>query len=117
MEELFEISGKEFYFDLDEISDYIRVESDTSIDELLMDEEPNSGDTNNTNAFRDFSNGSQVIDVTRWELVRALIETTLNETGIVDEDMGITKLGEQLSIPFRMSFNTLIKNKLIKTNG
>ena len=42
-----------------------------------------------------------------------MIETILSENGIVDEDMGKTMLGKQLSIPCRLSFNTLIKHKLI----
>jgi len=54
--------------------------------------------------------------MTRWDLVKAMIETVLTEREIVDEDMGITMLGKQLSIPCRLSFNTLIKHKLIKTN-
>ena len=55
-----------------------------------------------------------LIDVAKWELTKALIETVLHEQGVVDERMGITKLGEQLSIPFRLSFNTLLMNKIIK---
>jgi hypothetical protein len=114
MSQLFEIAGEKFYFDLDKISDYIRIEPDTSIDDLLSETDIDGEDGKENNGF---PIGTQVIDVTKWEVIRALIETTLNETGIVDEDMGITKLGEQLSIPFRLSFNTLIKNKLIRTNG
>jgi hypothetical protein len=58
-----------------------------------------------------------LIDMTRWDLTKAMIETILSENGIVDEDMGSTMLGKQLSIPFRLSFNTLIKHKLIKRNN
>jgi hypothetical protein len=116
MNQLFEIAGEEFYFDLDKISDYIRIEPDQSIDDLLKETDL-EGDDKVNGDMGGYPMGTQVIDVTKWEVVRALIETTLNETGIVDEGMGITKLGEQLSIPFRMSFNTLIKNKLIRRNG
>ena len=45
-----------------------------------------------------------------------MIETILSENGVVDEGMGSTMLGKQLSIPCRLSFNTLIKHKLIKKN-
>jgi hypothetical protein len=54
--------------------------------------------------------------MTKWDLVKGLMESILTDNGIVDEAMGIQKLGEQMSIGFRLSFNTLIKHKLIKRN-
>lgn len=59
----------------------------------------------------------QMIDVAKWEVIKALMETILNENGVLDESMGIKKLEGQLSIPFRLSFNTLLKNKIIRKNG
>jgi isopentenyl diphosphate isomerase/L-lactate dehydrogenase-like FMN-dependent dehydrogenase len=55
-----------------------------------------------------------MVDMTKWELVKGMMESILTDNSIVDEDMGITMLGKQLSIPFRLSFNTLVKHKLIK---
>lgn len=119
MDELFRIANEEFYFDLDKISDYIKVEQDKSIDELL------SSDLVEEEGLEDeipiYSTGPekipQMVDITKWEVIKALIETILNENGIIDESMGIQKLEKELSIPFRLSFNTLIKNKLIRKNG
>jgi hypothetical protein len=110
--ELFEIAGEQFYFDLDKISDFVRIEEDKpkNIEELLTKEE-----SEKEKATEEEFQGP-LIDMTRWDLTKAMIETILNENSIVDEDMGITRLGKQLSIPFRMSFNTLIKHKLIKIN-
>ena len=62
-------------------------------------------------------NPHMMMDVAKWEIVRALLESLLNENGIIDESMGIKKLESQLSIPFRLSFNTLLINKIIKRNG
>jgi hypothetical protein len=45
-----------------------------------------------------------------------MIETILSENSIVDEDMGLSMLGKQLSIPCKISMNTLIKHNLIKNN-
>lgn len=110
--ELFEIAGEQFYFDLDKISDFVRIEEDKpkNIEELLTKEE-----SEKEKATEEEFQGP-LIDMTRWDLTKAMIETILNENSIVDEDMGITRLGKQLSIPCRMSFNTLIKHKLIKIN-
>lgn len=114
MEELFEIAGQEYYFDLENISSYIRIDETPSVDfilnknnELEDDEEYEEKEHQNV----------QMIDVTKWEVIKALIETILNENGIIDESMGFQRLESQLSIPFRLSFNTLIKHKLMKKNG
>lgn len=111
MEELFDIAGDEFYFDLDTIADFVRInEEENNLDELL-----NNSSKENKNETIVESQGP-LIDMTRWDLVKAMIETILSENGIVDEGMGKTMLGKQLSIPCRLSFNTLIKHKLIKRN-
>jgi len=43
-----------------------------------------------------------------------MIESVLNEQGPIDEAMGYTQISKQLSIPFKLSFNTLLKYKIIK---
>jgi hypothetical protein len=111
MEELFDIAGDEFYFDLDTIADFVRIsEEENNLDELF-----NKSPKENKNENIVETQGP-LIDMTRWDLVKAMIETILSENGIVDEGMGKTMLGKQLSIPCRLSFNTLIKHKLIKRN-
>lgn len=117
--ELFDIAGKEYYFDLDKISEFIRLDEEETIDDLLKDMSTHDGDDVEGEipaaSPYDVPQG-QMVDITKWEMTKAMIETILNENGIVDEAMGTTKLATQLSIPFRLSFNTLIKNKLIKEN-
>lgn len=123
MDNLFKIANEEFYLDLDRISELIRIEP--SIEEILIyqqsEENTNEGKeeikgeviNNESNLMHNQS----MMDVAKWEIIRALLESVLNENGIIDESMGIKKLESQLSIAFRLSFNTLIKNKIIKRNG
>jgi hypothetical protein len=108
--ELFEISGTKFYFDLESISNFVRIdEKDSrSIDELFK-----RGEESDESEEEEVMHGPMV-DMTKWELVKGMMESILTDSSIVDEDMGITMLGKQLSIPFRLSFNTLVKHKLIK---
>jgi len=125
MYELFKIANEEYYIDLDKISEFIRIEP--SLDEMLtipskksekIDEEvfENNGEFI-SGEIHDIENQRMMMDVAKWEVVRALLESLLNENGIIDESMGIKKLESQLSIPFRLSFNTLLINKIIKRNG
>jgi hypothetical protein len=107
--ELFEISGTKFYFDLESISDFVRIdEKDSKSIDALFKSGEESEETE-----EEILQGPMV-DMTKWELVKGMMESILTDNSIVDEDMGITMLGKQLSIPFRLSFNTLVKHKLIK---
>lgn len=126
MYELFRIANEEYYIDLDKISEFIRIEP--GLDEILTTplpkEEVNEvGDSNPNNNeviiddMRYMANQRMMMDVAKWEIVRALLESLLNENGVIDESMGMKKLEQQLSIPFRLSFNTLLINKIIKRNG
>lgn len=109
---LFAIAGNQYYFDLDELSQYIRIEKTESVEDILGEIQEKESDGEESE-YKD-SEYTQIIDVTKWETLKIMIETVLNEQGPIDEAMGYSKLSEQLSIPFRLSFNTLIKNKIIK---
>jgi hypothetical protein len=130
MEELFRIANNEYYIDLDKVSEFIRMEP--TLDELLLSsnqevkenvdsDDENFGDVGEKEiVFEGPQNAippHMMMDVAKWEIVRALLESLLNENGIIDESMGIKKLESQLSIPFRLAFNTLLINKIIKRNG
>ncbi len=118
MDELFQIAGEEFYFDLDKISDYVKIEEETPKDlDKLLSKKIKEDEIENPIYKDEYVPQGPLVDMTRWDLTKAMIETILSENGIVDEDMGSSMLGKQLSIPFRLSFNTLIKHNLIKRNN
>jgi len=115
--EFFSIAGNQYYFDLDELSQFIRIEKNETVDDILgtepkVDEEEEKEDSKDTTKEEPIE--GQIIDLTKWETIKVMIESVLSENNPVDEAMGKTKLGEQLSIPFRLSFNTLLNYKIIK---
>ena len=87
---MLKILGEHYYFDLEEIENYINVEP---IEEV-------SGDSQNT------------ISVVRYELVKILTETILSENSETDETLGM-KSSNGISIPFKIAFNSLLNKKLI----
>jgi hypothetical protein len=52
------------------------------------------------------------INIIKFEMVKMLLDTILNEQEIVDEKLGM-KSNAQVSIPFRLAFNSLLNKKLI----
>jgi hypothetical protein len=114
----FGIAGNYYYFDLDELSQFIRIEkpentSDSIVDDILGENKKEKKEDDPLTE-EEIPMDGQIIDLTKWETIKVMIESVLSENGTVDEAMGRTKLGEQLSIPFRLSFNTLVNYKIIK---
>jgi len=110
MNDLFELAGEKFYLDTQGISDFIKINEKTTIDELL-NKKSNDDKEDYDKDLIEYQ--GPLIDMAKWEIIKAMIETILSENGVIDESMGFKKLESQLSIPFRLSFNTLLKNKLI----
>lgn len=88
---MLKILGDHYYFDLDEIEEFINVEPIES--EI-------SGETTNQ------------ISVVKYEMVKMLIDTVLTEDEEADETLGL-KATNDLSIPFKLAFNSLLNKKLI----
>lgn len=86
--------GENYYIDIKEI------EKQVSFDTLFKNE-----------------NGEEIkeqqISVTKWEVLKMMIDVILSENENIDETLGIQRSNE-LSIPFKMAFNTLLINKIIK---
>lgn len=83
---MLKILNEHYYLDLDEIDSYINIENP-------------SGGTENT------------ISVVKYEMVKTLIEILMTENEGVDETLG--PKSSELSIPFKISFNTLMHKKLL----
>jgi hypothetical protein len=117
MGELFGILGQEYYLDLDNITSSIKL--GTTIEDLLEADEPLIDGEEDDDEEHDTVikyNKSDLIDMTKWEVIKTCIEVLFNENETPDESLGI-KSSKDLSIPFRLAFNTLIKNKIIRKNG
>jgi hypothetical protein len=87
--------GDKYYIDVNELE--IQVSMVNSKLPLI------SGETEN----------EQQISVTRYDTFKSLIEVVLTEREELDENLGIHS-AKNLTIPFKIAFNTLLMNKIIK---
>lgn len=94
---MIKVLGENYYFDLDKIEEYLdmSIKSDEEIDE---DEFSGSTDMK--------------INIIKFEMVKMLMDTILTEHEEIDEKLGM-KSSNNTSIPFRLSFNSLLNKKLI----
>ena len=91
---MIQVLGENYFIDLDEIENYLDMsQTDDS-------EDSESGVTETK------------INIIKFEMVKMLLDTVLNEQEIVDEKLGM-KSNAQVSIPFRIAFNSLLNKKLI----
>jgi len=94
---MIKVLGENYYFDLDKIEEYL----DMSVkpDEDMEDDE--------------FSGSTDMkVNIIKFEMVKMLMDTILTEHEEIDEKLGM-KYSNNTSIPFRLSFNSLLNKKLI----
>ena len=89
--------GENYYIDVNEFEDQV------SLINSKYYSPPLSGESEN----------EQQISVTRYETFKSLIEVILTEREELDENLGIHS-AKNLTIPFKIAFNTLLMNKIIK---
>jgi hypothetical protein len=89
------VLGENYFVDLDEIENYIDMSEVTGLTE-----------TENT------QNTEMRINILKFEMVKMLLEVILSEVSEVDEKLGI-KNSNNISVPFKIAFNSLLNKKLI----
>jgi hypothetical protein len=91
---MIQVLGENYFIDLDEIETYL----DMSHNDDSDDSESGFTETK--------------INIIKYEMVKMLLDTVLTEQEIVDEKLGM-KGTSNVSIPFRIAFNSLLNKKLI----
>jgi hypothetical protein len=86
---MLKILGENYYFDIDAIEKYVNVEPPTDYTGLPQNH----------------------ISVVKYEMVKIMIETLIVENEEADETLGMKN--SDLSLPFRLAFNSLQYKKLI----
>jgi hypothetical protein len=91
---MIDLLGEPYYIDLDKVEEYLDMEKEnTDIDSAIPE-------------IR--------INLIKFELVKMLLETILTEQEIVDDRLALPNKKEtNVSIPFKLAFNTLLNKKLI----
>jgi hypothetical protein len=90
---MFKIFGDEWYLDLNYLDTKLRLDFDPKNQ-------------------KDDEEQGQTINVVSYEVYKFLIEVLMTEKDDVDEAMGIR--GSDVPIPFKLAFNTLVKDNILK---
>lgn len=87
---MLQVLGEMYYIDLDSVSKTIDI--------------PNTGISGET---------EQTINLVSFEVIKMMLEIIMTERDEVDENLGIHS-SKNLSIPFKVAFNTLLKHEILK---
>lgn len=87
---MLQVLGELYYIDLDSVSKTIDMPNHSI-----------SGET------------EQTINLVSFEVIKMMLEIIMTERDEVDENLGIHS-ANNLSIPFKVAFNTLLKHEILK---
>lgn len=87
---MMEIFGENYFLDLEKIDQFVNLPSITS------------GETD-----------TQHISILKYEMVKLLSEVVLSGNEEVDDKLG-AKVSNNLPLPFKLAWNTMLKNKFIQ---
>jgi hypothetical protein len=96
---MFKIFNEIYYVDIDAIDEYVQFTA-----EVLEDDVETEGDVAELKEEKQ-------IHLVKYELVKNFLETVLTEANEVDEDLGMKS--NEVSIPFKIAFNSLLIKKII----
>ena len=88
---MLKVLGEHYYLDLDKIDDYVQIK----------DVAPTTGITETTH-----------ISIIKYETFKLMMEIIMDEPEEIDEQLG-AKGTNNLSIPFKIAFNTLLYKNLL----
>jgi hypothetical protein len=84
--------GENYYINLENVDKYVNIQTPP----ISASTEP-----------------EQHISIVKYEMVKTLIDVILSETEDIDEKLA-NKVSSQLTIPFKLAWNTMLVNKLIE---
>jgi len=96
---MFKIFNENYYIDMDVIDEYVQLTTE------VVDEDSKKDD--DTLKLKE----EKQIHLVKYELVKDLLETILTESSEADENLGLKS--NEVTIPFKIAFNTLLMKKII----
>lgn len=91
---MFKVFGEEYFIDIDAIENYIQIPKKEIVTSSGVTEDHTT------------------ISIVKYETIKLLLEIVMDETEPVDEIMA-KKSNSELTLPFKISFNSLLNKKII----
>lgn len=122
-----EFAGNVFYIDLNSILEVIKIDPPIPVEQPIeekpvekktkskkVQESKELISTDEINMLFDAANPGVQIDISKWEILRLMIEALMSNHSEIDDKLGIAGLNNNSSIPFKIAFNTLLKYNILQ---
>lgn len=123
-----EFGGNSFYINLDSILNAIKIENDYNIpyqsEEPITPPKKGKGKVSTKKIeevpesepfqYLDEQSGGIQVDISKWEILRLMMEVVMNMNTEIDDKLGMAGLNNDTPIPFKIAFNTLLKYNIIQ---
>ena len=117
MDDMLDIGGTQYIIDFDALEDLLNIDPDLGakdITEIEVKEVWEKDEYMGKEVYTKKYPKGKEIDMTRYELIRMLFEVVLTYDLEMDDTLGIELGLKNASLPFKLSFNTLINYGIIK---
>jgi len=123
-----EFAGNAFYINVDSILEVIKIDPPIDNQPPVVVEKPTTKkgrpkknepvkEVISQEDFENFFGDSGLsiqIDISKWEIIRLMIEALMNYNTDVDDKLGIAGLNNNSTIPFKIAFNTLLRYNILQ---
>jgi hypothetical protein len=102
---MFKVFGEEYFIDIDALESYIQIpkkETPKKRSSKKEEELPVDGMDEYT-----------TISIVKYETIKLLLEIIMDENEPIDEVMAHKTSTNEITLPFKLSFNTLLNKKII----
>lgn len=117
MHELLDIGGSQYIIDFDALEELLNLDPSLGAKDIVEVEVKEVFDKDEyvgKEVFTKTYPKGKEIDMTRYEMIRMLFEVVLTYDIEMDDTLGVELGLKGASIPFKLSFNTLINYGIIK---
>ena len=97
---MLKILNEEYYLDFDRIEEFVNIPQTKEVVDVKENEDDD-----------DLDETGQQISIVKYDMIKMMIDVILTQGGEVDEVMGTRS--SELSIPFKLAFNSLLNKKIL----
>lgn len=109
-----EIGGIEYVIDFDAISNLLNIDEKEVVEVDKREYFDGEGKLIKTEVRTNTFTKPKEYDATKYNLLNILFEILLTYNEEIDDVLGLDRALSQAPIPFKISYNTLIENKILK---
>lgn len=105
---MLKILNEYYYLDLDKMDELVNIPTKEKTESVKSKDVKSEGDDSEN---EELDGMTQHISIVKYDMLKVMIDVLMTESEEVDEKLG--PKSTEISIPFKLAFNTLLNKKII----